>query len=516
MNNSNSNSSIKYGAIISYIGIFLNIATGLIYTPWMLKQIGQSEYGLYALALSIISFFTIDFGLGEAVSRFLSKYNEEQNDAKKKDFLGVTFKIYIFIDFLLFILLSAVFIFANTIYAELTPAELSKFRVVFCIAALYSLASFPFMPLNGVLISNERFVFQKSADIVNRIMTVTTMVIVLILGYKLYSLVIVNAITGIITIGIKLKYIRDNNLMLINFKSKDKLLLKEIFRFSSWTTITAISSRLVLNITPTVLAAFAGSTQITLFSIAMVIEGYTWTFANALNGLFLPRVTRITIKQDNSKDLENLMIKVGRIQYVLVGLLITGLVTMGKEFMLLWMGQDFVDSYYVMLFLIAPCIVTLTQQIANTALVAVNEIKYRAISYLIVAFISIIFSLWLSQILGAIGSGIAIFTGNFVGLVIGMNLVYYKVLKINILRFFRECHMKMAIPLLLASGAGIFMQYFFPAENLFLFIIKACILGFIYLLFMWKMALNEYEKNLFSDMFYRINSVFRRKFDVYK
>lgn len=510
----NSSERIKHGAIMSYVGIFFNIAAGLIYTPWMVRQIGQSEYGLYTLALSIISFFSIDFGLGEAVSRFLSKYNAEKNDAKKKDFLGITFKIYIIIDVMLFIVLATVFVFSNNIYAELTSIELSKFRVVFCIAALYSLASFPFMPLNGVLISNERFAFQKLADLINKILTVITMVIVLILGYKLYSLVIVNAIAGIITIFIKLKYINKNNLMIINFRSKDKLLLKEIFTFSIWTTIIAIASRFVLNITPTVLAAFAGSTQITIFSIAMIIEGYTWTFANALNGLFLPKVTRITIKKDSSTEVENLMIKVGRIQYILVGLLIIGLFTMGKEFMVLWMGHDFVNSYYVMVLLIAPCIVTLTQQIANTALVAVNEIKYRAISYLIVAFISIILSVWLSQIWGAIGSGIAIFIGNFIGLVIGMNFVYYKVLKINIFRFFRECHMKMAIPFLLASGAGILMQYFSPVGNLFLFIVKACILGSIYLLLMWRMALNEYEKGLFSDIFLKILGVLRGKVNV--
>ena len=40
---------IKQGAIISYIAIFFNIAAGLIYTPWMVGQIGVSDYGLYAL-----------------------------------------------------------------------------------------------------------------------------------------------------------------------------------------------------------------------------------------------------------------------------------------------------------------------------------------------------------------------------------------------------------------------------------------------------------------------------------
>jgi len=509
-----SSKQIKQGAIMSYVAIFFNIAAGLIYTPWMVRQIGQSDYGLYSLALTLISFFTIDFGLGEAVSRFLSKYNAENDNSKKKDFLGITFKIYIIIDLVIFLVLVVAFIFADVIYAELTSAELLKFRVVFCIAALYSMASFPFMPLNGILISNERFVFQKFADFINKILTVVTMVVVLLLGYRLYSLVIVNAITGTITIVFKLWYIYKNRLMKINFKSKDKILIREIFSFSIWTGIIAVAQRFVLNITPTVLAAFAGSIQISLFSIAMTMEGYTWTFANALNGLFLPKVTRMIIKNDNPNEVENFMIRVGRIQLVLVGLLIVGFLTMGKEFMLLWMGGNFSDSYYVTLLLIAPCIITLTQQIGNTALVAVNEIKYRAFCSCTVASISIILSILFSQRWGAIGAGFAILIGNIIGLIIGMNLVYYNVLKINIFHFFRECHIKMCIPLLITSCIGLLLQYTFPVENLFLFMIKSCIFGLIYLLIMWILALNKYEKNLFIEIVEKAFQLCRRNINV--
>lgn len=510
----NSTKQIKMGAIMSYITILFNIVVGLVYTPWMIQKIGLSEYGLYSLALTLISFFAIDFGLGEAVSRFLSKYNIEYENNKKRDFLGITFKIYIIIDILIFLALVTILIFADLIYVKLTPDELLKFRIVFGIAALYSIASFPFMPLNGVLISYERFVFLKLADLFNKVLTTTTMVIVLLLGNELYSLVIVNAIMGILTIGIKLKYIFKNKLLEINFKSKDKTLLKEIFSFSMWTAIIAVAQRFILNITPTVLAAFAGSVQITLFSISIIIEGYIWTFANALNGLFLPKVTRMSIKNDNPLEIENLMIRVGRLQLFIVGLLIIGFFTMGKEFMVLWMGKNFLDSYYVTILLIAPCIITLTQQIGNTALIAFNEIKYRAICSLIVAVVSIVLSILFSRQWGAIGSGFAIFVGNCIGLIIGMNIIYYKVLKINIFRFFKECHMKMSVPLILTIIFGVLMQYIFPVENLILFIIKVLIFSIIYLLLMWFLALNISEKNLFMGLFNKIIQIFRRKLNV--
>ena len=160
------------------------------------------------------------------------------------------------------------------------------------------------------------------------------------------------------------------------------------------------------------------------------------------------------------------------------------------------------------LFLIAPGIITLTQEIANTALIAKNEIRYRAISSLMVATISIILSIILSQKYGALGSAFSIFIANVIGVVIFMNYVYYKILKINVFRFFKECHFKMIFPFLTTIIIGLCIQYFVPVHSLFLFMIKAGVLALIYILLMWIFALNKFEKQLFIDLF---KSILKRR-----
>ena len=52
---SNSSQQLKLGAIISYLAIGINIISGLFYTPWMIHSIGRENYGLYTLALSVIT-----------------------------------------------------------------------------------------------------------------------------------------------------------------------------------------------------------------------------------------------------------------------------------------------------------------------------------------------------------------------------------------------------------------------------------------------------------------------------
>jgi O-antigen/teichoic acid export membrane protein len=497
----NSDKQIRLGAMMSYFTIAFNIVAGLIYTPWMVRQIGQADYGLYTLAISFISLFALDFGLGSAVSRFLSIYKAKSDAEGARKFLGITYKLFLFITGFFFLVLAVMYLQIENIFLELTLPEISRLKVIFCISGLYSIIAFSFNPLNGVLISNERFLFLKSTDLFHKLLIVLLMVIALLNGYGLYALVIVNAFVGLLTIAIKLIYITKLTNTEVDFSCKDKILLKEIFGFSAWTTVITISQRFILNITPTILGAFAGSIQIAIFSIGMTIEGYTWTIAHALNGLFLPKVTRMTINNKDRSEIENLMIRVGRIQLFVIGLIIVGFASMGKEFMVLWMGKNFSDTYFVALLLITPCIISLTQEIAYTTLVALNEIKYRAMASLTVAIISIVLSVILSQIYGAIGSAIAIFIGNIVGVIVIMNIVYYRVLKINVFRFFKECHVKMFIPLALTCAIGILMQYQFPVESLLVFMGKAGLLAFIYFLLMWFISFNTYEKDLFLGLF---------------
>lgn len=50
---------LKAGAALNYVSIMLNMVVGLVYTPYMLRMLGQSEYGLYSLAASIIAYLTV-------------------------------------------------------------------------------------------------------------------------------------------------------------------------------------------------------------------------------------------------------------------------------------------------------------------------------------------------------------------------------------------------------------------------------------------------------------------------
>ena len=91
-------SQIKSGAVLSYVNMFINILVTAFYTPFMLRMMGQNEYGLYSLVNSVIAYLSVlDMGFGNAMIRFVSK-NQAHNDKKKeREINGVFLMLYMIV-----------------------------------------------------------------------------------------------------------------------------------------------------------------------------------------------------------------------------------------------------------------------------------------------------------------------------------------------------------------------------------------------------------------------------------
>lgn len=501
----NSSKQIKFGAIISYFSIAFNIIAGLVYTPWMIGQIGQSDYGLYTLANSLITLFLVDFGLGSAVSRYVSQYRAEGDEEKVNNFLGAIYKLYAIIDAIIFLVLFVLFFFLDGIYVKLSPLELEKFKVVYILAASYAVIHFPFFTLNGILTSYEKFVPLKLADLLCKVMTIGFTVVALVFGLGLYSLVTVHSITGIITIGLKFMFVKKLTPVKVNFKFGNRALYKEVFGFSIWVTVALLAQRLIFNITPTILGVVASVSAIAVFGIITTIEGYVYTITSAINGMFLPQISRIYAEGDGAeKNLTPLLLGVGKFQYALNGVIIVGFATVGRLFINLWMGADYLDAYWGVLLVTIPGLFFNSLQIGNTALIVQNKVKYWAIVTLISGIINVSLSFFFSYYFGVLGAALSIFIA-YMFKAIATNVVCYKVLKLDILEFVRKCYVRMslasAVALLISLGINIIV----PDAGWGTFVLKVILVTILYCVCIFIIGINSSErKNILGKVFSKL------------
>jgi len=489
------NRQIKYGALISYVALFINIIIGLVYTPWMIRSIGKADYGLYTLAMSVISLFVFDFGLSSAVTRFVSKYLAEGRLDKANQLIGVTYKLYVTASVVIFIVLVGIFFFIPQIYKGLTPEELEKFKVLYVIAASYSVLSFPFIPLDGIISANEKFIQLKLCNLAHKLIIVVAMTACLMLGYGLYALVIVNAAAGFGTIALKLLVVKKSTKMHIAWRFWDKDMFNAIVGFSVWVTVSALAQRLVLNICPSILGMVANSQAIAVFGIAMTIEGYVYTFASAINGLFLPKVTQLNTSSDTDSILK-LMIKVGRIQFYIIGAIFFGFICFGRNFINVWVGPDYSEVYLCAIMMVAPSFINLAQEIGNTTVIVKGEVKYSAYISLAKAGANILLAFPLTYYFGVYGMAFSIFISYSLSTVL-YNYLYNNRLGLNIKVFFRDSLLSIALPMTAAVSVAYLPNLLLNDYGWLHFIIKFVVFLMVYGIVIYLFAMNEEERNLF-------------------
>jgi len=491
------------GALISYFTIAFNIVAGLIYTPWMISKIGNSNYGLYTLTTSLITMLMVDFGMSAAVSRFVSKYRAEGDQQAIDRFLGVVYKLYIAIAAGVFLILLVLYFFLNGIYDNLTAEELATFKSLYVVVGLYSVISFPFINLNGILTAHERFVELKLADLFHKVFIIVAMVICLLIGQGVFALVLVNAASGLLTIAVKLYFIKRKTKVKVQFGYRDRNMLKEIFTFSAWTTISSLAQRLIFNITPSIIAAVSitGTLGVAVFGVATTIEGYVYTFATAINGMFMPRIAKIVHDGKKQEQLVPLLHRIGRLQCMLIGVLVVGFAAFGESFVAdIWKKPDLVQSYGCAVLLIVPSFFYLPLQIAKTTLIVENKVKLQAKVYLLMCLLNVGLSAVLSRYYGAIGAAIAIFAAYMIRNVL-MIVIYHRVLRLNMLHFFKEVYLKLTPQLLITLAIGLLCSRFNPISNVYLrFVSNGCILVGAYFIMMWFCGFNAYEKGMFKAL----------------
>ena len=495
----NENKQLKYGAVISYIAIFINTLTALFYIPWMARKLGQSHYALYNLAFSFVNFFLVDFGLGMAVARFAAKYRAENEEAKANTLVGTITKLYLAIDAVILVVMVVVYFLIDVIYKGLTPEEITVFKPLYLIMAGYSILSFPFMSLNGILTAYEKFVALKLCDLGQKLFAVVLIIIGLSSGKDVTFLIIANVLGGALAILAKLYIVKTETPIVPDFETRDPDIMKGVLTFSIWTAVVSICQRFIFSLAPTILGMVSNSKEIALFSPANFLEGYFYMFAAAVNGLFLARISRYIAKNEEDK-LFDLMVNVGRYQMVVMGLIFIGFLCVGKDFMRIWMGAEYEGAAFCAILMFVPDLLLFTQQIANDTVIAKNEVKHYAYSNIGMAVICVILSFILARPLGALGSCIAIAVSYFFTFVY-MNVVYYKKLNLDIFTFFKKCYVSFILPYLITIVLSRLIISRLPAGGWLLLGVKALIISAIYIISVWLLALKPEEKKTLLKVF---------------
>lgn len=492
---------LKAGASLNYVSICLNMVVGIIYTPYMLRMLGQSEYGLYSLAASIIAYLTVlDLGFGNAIVRYTAKFRAEGKQREQEEMFGMFFILYIGIGIVAMIAGSVLSLNVENLFSRsMTATEVERTRIMLWLMTFNLAFTFPMSIWGSIMTAYERFIFQRIVSIIRTVLNPVVMVMLLVVGYKAVAMVVVTTVFNIVTLLINWWYCKKYLEIKIRFARFKWTFLKEVYVYSFWIFLNAIMDRIYWSTGQFVLGIYRGAVGIAVYAVAIQLQSMYMMFSTAITGVFLPKITAMVAKGNSEKAVSDLFIRTGRLQYIVMAFILTAFIVFGKSFIQLWAGDGYEDSYYFCIMFFIPLFVPLIQTLGITILQARNQMKFRSLTYIVIALSSLVFSILLAKPYGGYGCAFATGWALLLGQGVIMNLYYQHRQHLDIMSFWREIAKMSTIPVCFVTiGLLVTSSSFFADVSLAKFVGTGLLFSIGYIAAFWKFSMNYEEKNLFK------------------
>lgn len=437
--------NIKAGIIISYATLAINVLISIVYTPFLLSHIGQSQYGLTSFVNSITTWFTVvSSALVSSFVRFATREYARRNDDGVKEVNAAFFLMFSVIS--LFIMVFGVGLFfvmkyailPNSVYAD--DPDLMNLILILTVISLASMAIS--VPGNIFGLFNnwkQRFIVAKGIALFVNVLQPLCTIPFLLLGCDVITVVLVQLVFTIV--GIALHFFFAIKAYGFGFKrplfSVSKDLIKEVAVFSSFIILSAVVDQINSSVDKTILGFMVDDKgkSVAVYQTGTLFNSYLMTLSISISTAFSTKISEACTAGDLSR-MNRIFRSVSKLQSLVILFIVGGFATFGQSFIKLWLGDGYEMSFYVTLVLFVLHSVPYTENVSVEAQRALNKHKFRSVLYMLTAILNIVLTLifvfFFDKEDAIFGCLIGTAVSNVIGYWIAINVYNAKVVRLDI------------------------------------------------------------------------------------
>ncbi len=497
---------LKIGALLSYLQMALGVVIGLVYTPVMIRLLGESEYGLYNTVSSTISVLSLlELGFTSGYILYYSRYKKEDNRLAIERLNG----LYMIIFSVLGIVALACGLFLSghleLVFDQgLTTGEYRIARILMILLSVNLALSFPMSVFVSIISAHEEYICLKLVNILRTVMSPLVTLPLLLMGYRSIAMVTVTLAAYVISDAIYVWFVLFKLKERFRFRGIEKKQFTGLFAFTAFIAINLLVDQINWNVDKLLLARYKGTTAVAIYSVGYTLYTYYQMFSTAISGVFTPRVHKIVndTKEDQPRQREELtalFTKVGRLQFIVLGLISTGLLFFGKYFITkIWAGEAYETSYYVLLLLMFPATIAQIQNVGLEIQRALNRHKFRSIAYAIMAIFNLVVSYFLCKEYGAVGCAFGTAMSLIVSCGFMINIYYHKRCNVDVIYFWKSI-LRIVPGMIPAIACGVLMNLFFSPTSIWMYLVQIGVYLIVYCIGVYFLGMNDYEKGLLAQ-----------------
>lgn len=343
----NKGNPLFIGTFLNYVAVGLQILTTIFITSYLLRQIGDNDYGIYKIMASFASYLGIlNFGFGNALIRYLPQYKVNNELKKEKEIVTFSTILNHIAIVIALIIGIVIYIMIPGIFSEsMSASDINLSRQIFIILMISVFFNIANDIYSSYVFANQKFVYLKSMEVIKQILRLA---FIIILISFIQNVLVVAVIDMMIAMGIFLV-----NYIYCRHKLKHKYypihLNKEQFRkntffinYSVLFFLNLLIEQLIWNTDSIIIGMRLSTFDVTIFSSGSVVSAAYYSMVQTIASMMFPQVVERLSANNIPETRTKVMIDISRIQAMLAFYIIGGYIIIGKQFVCnVWLGPDY-------------------------------------------------------------------------------------------------------------------------------------------------------------------------------
>lgn len=488
--------------------LILKLAITFIMTPILIKNLGNYDYGIWEMIGAVIGYMgMLDLGIRPAVSRFAARYIALEDEPGLKTLYSTAWFFLLTVGLLIAVILSFWGVFFPELIAE-GATNTQRYTLLLLILAAQILITFPSYAAESYMESYQEYYLKNNITIVNSIVGFLVIYLFITPANALVLLAAVNAF-GICTKYIFLVWFMQYRRPFLKIRTAyfSYQQLKELLRFSIKTVIQGISTKIENATDSLVIGTILGPASVPLFSVPANLLNHIRGICITLTHVFMPYLSGLSATNDQEK-IKSVYISGSKLIVSLTLLLTIGAMSLGEDFLRLWVGPEISNSAAKFLFIIAAfTTLPLLNPLSSRYLTAIDKHGFFAKWQPIVACANLILSVILIYPMGIVGVALGSLLPTMVFQPILLH-VCCKELDVSMWTYVKKVILPWIIPSIGMVLVVRVLQYYVPINGYLIFLEIAALASIAFIVLSYVFAFNIQEKMQL------LNIVRRKKVDL--
>jgi len=355
-----------------------NMAIMLFLTPFIVRSLGESGYGVWMLLVSVGGYFyLLDIGMRQSVLRHINLYRARKDHAQVNEIVNSA--VYFLLAAGGFLLLAAVILghYFSRLFPKIPSAAHYQVGGVLILLSIDTTLNFISTVYWTVVLAHEQFGLRnRSALAAMAVRTVGT-VFVLHRGYGLAALaaVVVSASLLDLVLSIPMALHQDKDLRL-SLRLCTRASLTELLGFGAWSFLDGAAQRVIAFANILIVGWFLGPTEVAIFGFGPTLVQYGRGLLYEIIRTFEPDINKQGANPHDRHQIQEMTMRLTRVVMFFSIPVMVGFMTLGRDLLVAWLRNPNFSRGANVLFLLALAqIVTMSSAAWRNMLMSLGHVR---------------------------------------------------------------------------------------------------------------------------------------------